>query len=331
MLLKPKLDAIRALVWMENRKKNVFQLSESALRVQFIKSHKSDIENVVTNKIAYDQLPEVATVSERVLVTGFLVLPLRTQDERHKNFVRGVTEVLSKKLLDRDKEERFDYTLRHQFFEKFAHFVLTSDKDEIQAYLHPFLELFSGSREVADIVSEFVTAEDKLHQYDQFWAVWDLLYPKIRRLCERENARFYSSNVVHNYLLAWPYWRKDAREWRSLKVREKAFFRKVAEEIGGNPAVLYSLAKFLNEIGSGFVEDGIGWISGIIERTPGLPSRELEVNTVYYLENVVRAYVLRNRYKVRATPQIQQQVLTVLNFLLEKGSATAYLLREDIL
>jgi len=45
----------------------------------------------------------------------------------------------------------------------------------------------------------------------------------------------------------------------------------------------------------------------------------------------MRCYVLSNRHKVRTIPQVQQQVLSVLNFLLEKGSATAYLLREDIL
>jgi hypothetical protein len=62
-----------------------------------------------------------------------------------------------------------------------------------------------------------------------------------------------------------------------------------------------------------------------------LLSKELEANTVYHLENLVRGYVLESRYKVRAVPQVQHQVLTILNFLLEKGSAAAYLLREDIL
>ena len=56
-------------------------------------------------------------------------------------------------------------------------------------------------------------------------------------------------NVIPTYLLAFQYWRKDAKEWHSLKQREKAFFKKVAEDIGGHPAVLYSLSKFLNEIG----------------------------------------------------------------------------------
>jgi len=331
VVLKPKLDGIRDSIREENYRKRVFQFSETAVLRRFIKNHKAEIENVINNKITYDQLPELDTVSERVLVTGFSLLPLRTENEHHKSFVESVCELLSKRLLDRDLEERFDYALRQRFFDKLAHFVLTSDKREIPRYLRPFLELFRGFRECADLFSAFVSAEDKLHQYDQFWATWEFFYPTIKKLCEHGSARLYSSNVVHNYLLAWPYWRKDAREWRSLKTREKAFFRKVAEEIGGHPAVLYSISKLLNEIGSGFVEDGIAWISGIIERTPDLPSRELEVNTVYYLENLVHGYVLQNRHKARTIPQIQRQVLTILNFLLEKGSATAYLLREDIL
>jgi hypothetical protein len=124
VLLKPKLDAIRESVRLENRKKNVFEFSESAMRLQFTTRHKADIENVISNNITYDQLPEVANVPERTLVTGVLLLPLRTQDEHHKKFVKDATEVLSKRLLDRDKEERFDYTLRRPFFEKFAHFEL---------------------------------------------------------------------------------------------------------------------------------------------------------------------------------------------------------------
>ena len=331
ILLKPKLDGIRKSIRDENYRARVYEFSETEVLRRFTENHTAEIESVINNQITYDQLPALDTVDERTLVTGFSLLPLGTEDEHHRSFVRGVCELLSKRLLDRNKEERFDYILRSRFFEKLAHFVLMSDKGDIQGYLRPFLGHFRVFREAADLFSAFVSAEDKLHQYDQFWASWELFYPSIKELCEREGSRSYSRGVVHNYLLAGPNWRKDAREWHSLKVREKAFFRKVSEEIGDHPAVLYSISKLLNEIGNGFVEDGIGWISGIIERTPDLASREQEVNTVYYLESLVRGYVLQNRSKVRTTPQIQHQVLTILNFLLEKGSATAYLLREDVL
>ncbi|WLA73364.1 hypothetical protein QIH77_42420 [Bradyrhizobium diazoefficiens] len=331
LLLKPKLDSTRSSIREKKRKNNIFNFSQSEVLQEFTKQCKVELKKVLSNEITYEDLPQVHTINEGVLVTGFLLLPVPTIDEHHKDFARAISKALAKRLLERDREDRFDYTLRYRFFDKLADVVLQSEKGDIGTYLQPFLEHFGDSRETAALFSSFISAEDKLHQYEQFWTTWELFYPTIKKLCEYKTGRLYGSEAVHNYLLAWPYWREGLKEWRSLKVREKSFFKRIAEEIGDHPAVLYSLAKLLNEIGSGFVEDGISWISGIIERTPELDSRELEVNTIYYLENLVRGYLLQNRHKVRTTPQIQHQVLAVLNFLLEKGSATAYLLREDIL
>jgi len=109
------------------------------------------------------------------------------------------------------------------------------------------------------------------------------------------------------------------------------FFKKASEDMGGNSAVLYSIAKLLNDIGSKFAPDGISWISDLLQNNPGLFQKELEVNTVYYLENLVRSYILKNRQKVKVDPQQKKQILVILDFLLEKASVTAYLLREDIL
>lgn len=117
----------------------------------------------------------------------------------------------------------------------------------------------------------------------------------------------------------------------AVKEREKGFFSRVTKDIGSHPAVLYSLAKLLNEIGSGFAADGIFWVSSGIERGINLADEKLEANTIYYLENLVRGFVLRNRQKVRTTPQIKAAILLILNFLLEQGSVTAYLVREDVL
>lgn len=331
LLLKPRLDSIRDSIREKKRKKDIINFSQSEVLKEFTKQCKVELKTVLSSEITYEDLPQVHTINEEVLATGFLLLPVPTTDEHHKEFAKAICKALAKRLLERDREDRFDYMLRYRFFDKLADVVLQSEKGDIGAYLQPFLEHFGGFRESAALFSSFVSAEDKLHRYEQFWTAWELTYPSIKKLCEHKTGRLYGSEVVHNYLLAWPYWRQGIKEWQSLKVREKAFFKKVAEEIGDHPAVLYSLAKLLNEIGSGFVEDGISWISGIVERTPDLDSREIEVNTVYYLENLVRGYLLQNRHKVRTTPQIQHQILSILNFLLEKGSATAYLLREDIL
>ncbi len=79
------------------------------------------------------------------------------------------------------------------------------------------------------------------------------------------------------------------------------------------------------------MEDGIFWLSSIIGRTPKLVSDELDVNTVYYLENLIRRYALTNRSKIKKTRKTKDAVIATLNFLVERGSITGYLLREDIL
>lgn len=101
--------------------------------------------------------------------------------------------------------------------------------------------------------------------------------------------------------------------------------------MGHYPPVLYSISKVLNDIGSSFIEDGIAWLSGMIDKNRKLLSDELEVNTIYYIENLVRKYILSNRRKIKMTLQIKKQVIIILNFLVERGSATGYLLRENIL
>ena len=60
-------------------------------------------------------------------------------------------------------------------------------------------------------------------------------------------------------------------------------------------------------------------------------TNKLETNTIYYIENVVRKYVFLNRSKVRQDIKVKNKILVILNFLIERSSVNAYLLREDIL
>jgi hypothetical protein len=69
----------------------------------------------------------------------------------------------------------------------------------------------------------------------------------------------------------------------------------------------------------------------MLNKNPELSTAELEVNTVYYLETLVRSYVIKNRNAIKKTLQLKTRILVILDYLLSKGSETAYLLREDIL
>lgn len=150
-------------------------------------------------------------------------------------------------------------------------------------------------------------------------------------LCKGNYPKYYKNKIIHNYLLAWPYWKKMAKEWHTLKEREKLFFKKVAEDMGHCPAVLYSISKLLNEIGSGFVDDGILWISDMLKKNNKLWTAELETNTIYYLETIARKCYLSNREIIKKDTKLKSKIIIVLDFLVERGSAVGFLLREEIL
>ena len=53
-------------------------------------------------------------------------------------------------------------------------------------------------------------------QYDQFWRIWHSLYPYIKISVQGDPNRHLDS-IVHNYLLAWPWWNETAKEWHTAK------------------------------------------------------------------------------------------------------------------
>ena len=329
LLLKQKYENVRAEIRKENYQKNVYESTEKQVIDSFVQEYEKELDRIVSNNIIFEDVESPEDLDLDILTTAFVLLPLRTTNEDHKKFVNIIFPVFSKKLfLDDDK---VDYTLKDRFLEKLAHFILTSPKDEIKLYLQPFIENFTNSKDMAEFFEAFITVEDQLNQYEAFWVVWDAFYEKIVEVSKQPGTYYYSKEIIRTYLLAWSYWREDITEWHSLKEREKVFFHKVAIDMGHCPTVLYSLSKILNNIASNYLEEGVSWLSTILQRNKELVTEELETNTIYYLENVVRRYILKNRQKTKTTLRIRKQIISILNFLVERGSTTGYLLREDIL
>ena len=236
--------------------------------------------------------------------------------------------LFAEKLKD---EERNGYTLSHHFLKKFAYFVLKAKAEDIKGYIKPFIENFTEFEYSADLFSEFVSVEDEIQQYEEFWTVWKLFYDVVVKMSQEKWQRHNVDAIIHNYLLAWQHWKKTAKQWHSLKDREKVFFKKVTDDMGHHPAVLYSISKLLNEIGSGFIDDGIVWLSDMLKKNKNLKTEDLEVNTIYYMENLVRNYAFHKRREIKTNHALKEWMITILDFLIEKASVTAYLIREDIL
>jgi hypothetical protein len=87
----------------------------------------------------------------------------------------------------------------------------------------------------------------------------------------------------------------------------------------------------LNGVGQIYLENGTKWISEMISSNSNLWNEDLEVNTVYLLEKLMKEYIYKNREKIKRNVQLKKEVLVILEFLVEKGSVAGYMLRENIL
>ncbi len=299
----------------------------------FIKEHNKEFGSWRTGELPLNEAG-IDGLGIEILETLFQLIPIDSKDIVHLNFARAALPSLTQELLKDDhrrkRDERIDHKIKLRFSKKAAYFLLKRDPVDTKEWVTPFVTGLALSRDSDTFLQELLQAEDILNTYDQFWLVWECFYPIIKKFSGLRSA-LYLNEIIHTYLLAWPWWKKSTKSWHSLKDREKLFYARCAKDMGSHPAALYGMGKILNEIATPYIGDGMIWISDMLAENDNLSTEELEVNTVYYLEVLVRKYVYLNRTKLKGDRYLRTKLLIILEFLIYRASVNAYLLREEIL
>lgn len=286
--------------------------------------------------ISFD-INDISSLDIHGLEIVLQLIPSNTKDKTHLDIYSKSLAILAPQLLKDRRSYKDDsgddsniYSLRLHIFKRFAYFILERDKSEIDIYLQPFVDSFSSTEETASFIAELVSAEDYINKYEQFWHIWNNLYPKIKELCSNPRG-YHLKEIIINYLFAWRWWREGIEEWRSLKKENLSLYTNASKEIGNIPAVLYSVVKVLNSIGTNFKEEGIDWINTIVSNNKSLKLDDLESNTLYYMEMFLRKFVFINRKNIKEEIKLKNKIIPILDFMIERGSIHGYLLRESIL
>lgn len=336
--LKPKYEELRLKLQEKNPEKIYgYRIPEFQLVKEFIEKYNNELQKVIDNKITINDLDEIEKLDLHILKTAFQLIPSYNVRE-HKELAQTIISTFAEDLLSNEREDRVDYWLRYDFLEKLADFVLNSSEQDVSNYLNHFIDKFNNSKSIADLFERFIIAVDVLNPsdttYNNFWTVWNLFYEKIVELC-KDGDYGHTKDIIKSYLFAETIGKENATEWHvfkdGFKENYKRFFRKITDDIGCCPSVLYSISKLLNNIGNIYLNDGIVWISNMLKNNENLWACELESNTVDYLEKLVRKYSYMNREELRKSTQLKQEFLVILDFLIEKESVVGYMLRETIL
>jgi hypothetical protein len=293
----------------------------------FTKENEDQLDSIVCNTIKYNHINfDVLDIETITTSLELMSSDIKSGDE--KKFINAILPTISEKLFSSDDKE-IEYEIKSRCLSRIATLILNANKSEVLLYIKPFVDNFKPSKNASDLCKSFVTAQDMMSCYENFWIVWNALYDKISELHNTSNSYHFDDNIKH-YLFAQYHWNKNVKEWSGLKDRERIFYKRIVQTMGCRPSVFYSIIKVLNDIGSNFADDGVIWISDIVQKNDML-GEKLEGDTIYYLEIFIKRFQLKNRHKIKRSPQLRKCVITILDFLIESGSAKGYLLRESIL
>ena len=312
-------------------KKNVYGNSYFDYIEQYFRGNDGFINSVIQNVKKHTKKDIIAEQNLGYLFTAFQLIPGLVENCDIAQILKSIIIVFSEKLFFQNREDRVDYGISHGFLEAYAVFLLNLNPKEVKDFIDPFLEKFQSSEVFSELFQQLVFAENYQKSYYPFWSIWELFKNKVVELSNKEALNYYNEKIIKSYFFAHPLLSDDLKNWDSLKPENKSFFSELSKSIGASPAALYAISLLLFGKGSHYLDQGIFWISTIIANNPELAKLKLETNTIYYLENITRRYLLSNRDEVRRTKNKKEQILIILQFLIEKGSAVGYMVRENIL
>ncbi|MDH5423980.1 MAG: ATP-binding protein [Gammaproteobacteria bacterium] len=330
LYLSQVYDDLIDRVRQENYKNGTFGFKFDQLINKLLEENDDVFQSVIDNKIVLSKIGELSKLDLSNLRTAFQIIPTKTDNEEHKNIAKQIIAIFADKLLNNNRDDKVDYTIRHEFLSKYAYFILSLNESEIENYLQPFLHNFNSSESIAELLQEFVSAEDKVEEYEKFWVVWNILKEKIEDICKGGDGYWHTDSIVESYLFARVQWKDTAKDWHTFKSNDAKFFNDISKSIGHCPSALYSIAKLLDNVGNAYIDDGVVWLSQILENNNNYVDKKLVENTVFYLEKFARIYTFKNKETIKKKKEIKDKMIVILNYLIEKGSAVGYMLRENI-
>ncbi|ULJ60021.1 AVAST type 4 anti-phage nuclease Avs4 [Wielerella bovis] len=264
------------------------------------------------------------------------ILPNDTDDNVHLGILNKITPEIANILLKSKDREHFNsnhdlYSVRQRIFKKISNILLNREcEKQINELLQPFLIHLKSNEYTSDFIEEIILSEDKIQSKNNFWCIWKFLYRKIIEISSYNLNGRSEDSIIINYLLAWNWWGEKQTSWQSLNQENLWLYEDISNGLPNHPAVFYSITRVLYSVGSNFHEDGINWLSNIVSVNPKLELRNLESNTLFYLEMVLRQYIFINREKIKKDFKLKNKIIGILNFMVERASVRGYLLRENI-
>ena len=96
--LEPRYEQLRERLRGENFKKGAYTLHETEIMEKFYKENEKDLEKVVNNELSAINLEDIESLTPFCLRTAFLLTPVATDDQHHKEIIKKILQIFAEKL-----------------------------------------------------------------------------------------------------------------------------------------------------------------------------------------------------------------------------------------
>ncbi len=251
----------------------------------------------------------------------------------------NVHELTARALVDwweRDRRhggdrDRRDYEFEHEASRRIAAFALKcSSERAMRICAHFYGAVEQDGRDVAEFISNLVSAEDRMTGVSPFWALWQQFADAVAT--SKWAARLPSDDDAHEpellraVFLGVP-WKEGIQHWNRLDGaanRLDELFRRLPM----SPVVLQGYSRFLYTVGGHSLPGAFVVVANQL-RTNGIGDHLFTGDATFYLEAILRRFVYGEPHRVKSDPPVREAVLYILDALVESGSSAAYKMRDD--
>ena len=256
-------------LWQENRGlatkiilvvSNLFSLYDGKDVITFVESHKEKLLDYLSvENYSLDSI-DVSNLDYNTLL--YINNILDNHDANILTLIIKLGNQFWEKLFNHDIDNRAQriVELEYEYKKWLAEFLLNLSNEKQSLVLQQMMPSVKFEREFKQLLSDIVIAQDNNPRYETFWNLWSTMQDYILPLYEKRLDYYKNTDfdvhigygfedVLVTYLLADFPEVPGVDEWHSLKIQNRIFYMTVANRLGYNPTVLFSIARLLNTIG----------------------------------------------------------------------------------
>lgn len=308
---------------------------DEVIRNGWIERYKSSLERIVDDVVRgklvinYDKEKDIK-LSPYNLIKALELIPFGHNNITIKKYYDFLIDyfLYQVSFKDANYQEKIDFSLQQKFTKYFANYLLVQPNDEVIV----IFKKLSDWMLVGD-------TEKIIHRYN------DNRFKIIESILEDMLSSVYSKNSIStSFWVIWKYvfdnFSKKSRHFNKILLFNPGYQSQPSlNALAGKKEIFKNVILELKDVensiwllvGSGFDElmpEGIEWYAELLKE-----SDLKDKNTIYLTEKlVIEVYYNKEiRKKVKAHLRLKSCFISILDKLIDKNSAAAYLIREDFI